>query len=259
MADAGYGTARNYIYAQEHQADVILRVTPKHFCLYKEDGEKISLISLLKQAEDNRIGTVDVFGFCRYKNQTGFVRVIAQKLPPEQRKKSQKRKKRKASKNQRKITEDTLLCAGYVVVITSLGAEYSGEEILHLYRSRWQVELLIKRFKQSFSITTIKAGSTRYAETRILLQLIIWILAEHQAFACERYLREKDEKEHRVYSIYENSRIAFIQIKTILCLEWSLFIDLADKEYRRFLSQRNRWRSNQNEEFHTTVLSGLFA
>lgn len=259
MADAGYGTARNYIYAQEHQADVILRVTPKHFCLYKEDGEKISLISLLKQAEDNGIGTVDVFGFCRYKNQTGFVRVIAQKLPPEQRKKSQKRKKRKASKNQRKITEDTLFCAGYVVVITSLGAEYSGEEILHLYRSRWQVELLIKRFKQSFSITTIKAGSTRYAETRILLQLIIWILAEHQAFACERYLREKDEKEHRVYSIYENSRIAFIQIKTILCLEWSLFIDLADKEYRRFLSQRNRWRSNQNEEFHTTVLSGLFA
>ena len=104
---------------------------------------------------------------------------------------------------------------------------------------------------------TEKGGKFRTA--RILLQLIIWILAEHQAFACERYLREKDEKEHRVYSIYENSRIAFIQIKTILCLEWSLFIDLADKEYRRFLSQRNRWRSNQNEEFHTTVLSGLFA
>lgn len=33
MADAGYGTARNYMYAQEQQADVILRITPKSFCL----------------------------------------------------------------------------------------------------------------------------------------------------------------------------------------------------------------------------------
>lgn len=259
MADAGYGTAQNYIYAQDRQADVIVRITPKNFCLYNEDNEKISLVSLLKQAQKRGNGTVDVFGFCKYKNRSGFVRVIAQKLPPEQAEKSQKRRKRKASKNQRKITEDTLLCAGYIVVATSLGVEYSGEEILHLYRSRWQVELLFKRFKQSFSITKVKAGSTRYAETLVLLQLIIWIIAEHQAFEFERYLRENDENRNTVYSIYENSRIAFIQIKTILCLEWSLFVDPADKEYMRFLSQRKRWRISQNEEFHTTVLSGLLA
>lgn len=70
MADAGYGTARNYIYAQERQADVILRITPKNFCLYQEDGEKISLVSLLKQAEKNGREWVDVFGFCRYGKKT---------------------------------------------------------------------------------------------------------------------------------------------------------------------------------------------
>lgn len=102
MADAGYGTAQNYIYAQDRQADVIVRITPKNFCLYNEDNEKISLVSLLKQAQERGNGTVDIFGFCKYKNRTGFVRVIAQKLPPEQAEKSQKRRKRKASKNQRK-------------------------------------------------------------------------------------------------------------------------------------------------------------
>ncbi|RAZ94897.1 hypothetical protein DK853_32805, partial [Klebsiella oxytoca] len=40
MADAGYGTAQNYIYAQDRQADVIVRITPKNFCLYNEDNEK---------------------------------------------------------------------------------------------------------------------------------------------------------------------------------------------------------------------------
>ena len=54
MADAGYGTAHNYIYAQEHQADVILRITPKNFCLYDTDGNKISLVQLLKEAEKGR-------------------------------------------------------------------------------------------------------------------------------------------------------------------------------------------------------------
>ena len=123
MADAGYGTARNYIYAQEHRADVILRITPKNFCLYSADGEKVPLVSLLKQAEKNGDEMADVFGFCKYNNKTESVRVIAQKLPREQQEKSQKRRKKKAVKSQRKITEDTLFCAGYIVVITSLGAE----------------------------------------------------------------------------------------------------------------------------------------
>ena len=40
LADAGYGTAQNFIYAQEQGADVILRITPKNFCLYDAQGEK---------------------------------------------------------------------------------------------------------------------------------------------------------------------------------------------------------------------------
>ena len=44
MADAGYGTSQNYIYVKEQKADVILRITPKNFCLYDEDENKISLL-----------------------------------------------------------------------------------------------------------------------------------------------------------------------------------------------------------------------
>ena len=105
MADAGYGTAHNYIYAQEHQAE-----------------------------------------------------------------KARKRKKRTAVRKQKQITDDTLFCAGWVVVITSLGAGYCGEEILHLYRSRWQVELLFKRFKQNFSVTFLKAGNTNFWQNVSLLE-----------------------------------------------------------------------------------------
>ena len=76
MADAGYGTAQNFIYAQEQGADVILRITPKNFCFYNTQGEKISLTALLKEAEEKHMEWIDVFGFCRYKGKTVSVREI---------------------------------------------------------------------------------------------------------------------------------------------------------------------------------------
>ncbi len=185
MADAGYGTAQNFIYAQEQGADVIPRITPKNFCLYNTQGEKISLTALLKEAEEKHMEWIDVFGFCRYKGKTVSVRVIAHRLPDGQAAKARKRKTRKASKNQHRLQAETLLGAGWITLVTSLGAEYCGEEILHLYRSRWQAELLFKRFKQNFSIHTIKAGSSAYAETETLLWLIIWTIAERQSFQAE--------------------------------------------------------------------------
>lgn len=191
MADAGYGTAQNYLYAQGQGADVILRITPKNFCLYNADGEKICLTALLKEAQEKHMEWIDVFGFCKYKGRTGSVRILAYRLPACQAAKARKRKVRKASKNQRQIGEETLVCAGWLTVITSLTAEYCGEEILHLYRSRWQVELLFKRFKQNFSIHTIKAGGSAYAETETLLWLIIWTIAERQSFQAEWFSHTK--------------------------------------------------------------------
>lgn len=76
-------------------------------------------------------------------------------------------------------------------MVTSLGIEYCGEEILYLYRSRWQAELLFKRFKQNFSISTLKAGNAKYAETEELLWLIIWVMSERQSFLAECFLKEK--------------------------------------------------------------------
>ena len=115
----------------------------------------------------------------------------ASKMPEGQTEKARKRKKRTTLRKRQEITDDTLFCAGWVVVITSLGTEYCGEEILHLYRSRWQVELLFKRFKQNFSITTLKAGSKKYAETEVLLWLVIWAIPERQQFLAECFLAGK--------------------------------------------------------------------
>lgn len=187
---------------------------------------------LLVDAEKRKMEWVDVFGFCKYKGKTGFVRAIAHKLTDAQAAKARKRKTTKASKNQRQIGAETLFCAGWATVVTSLGAEYCGEELLHLYKSRWQVELLFKRFKQDFSIHTIKDGSSGYAETETLLWLIIWTIAERETFQAECFLVQKWETS---YSTYEECKISFIQITDVLRLSWSHFVGLTDKKYMRYL------------------------
>ena len=259
MADAGYGTARNYIYAREQGAEAILRISPNNFCLYTADGEKIQLQDMLENAEKQHAEWVDTFGFCRYGKKSAFVRVIANRLPEGQAEKARKRTKRRASKNQQKIRQGTLLYAGWVIFITPLGAEYSGEEIVYLYKSRWQVELLFKRFKQNLSITTLKAGSAAYAEAQVLLWLAIWTAVERQAFLAECHLAEKEECAYSTYSTYTLSKISFLQITEALRLSWALFIDLTDEKYARFITEKERHRMNQNKEFHCAILPGLLA
>lgn len=36
---------------------------------------------MLKEAEKQNDEMIDIFGFCKYKNKTGYVRVTARKLP----------------------------------------------------------------------------------------------------------------------------------------------------------------------------------
>lgn len=257
MADAGYGTATNYLEARRQGAEVILRITPSHISLYDADGNKISILNRIKEAKKKGEEIVEIWGFCKHQGEECFVRVIAEKLSKEQEKKARKRKLRKAKKNQQQIKEDTLFYAGYLILITSLGVEYCAEEIFHLYQSRWQVELLFKRFKQNFSITLIKAGSASYAEAMVLLWLIIWTIAEHQAFLGDCFLYKKNTHEF-IFSVYEKCKLTFLQIKEILCLSWTLFLDFSDSKYLRFISQAKRRRINQNFEFHSFILPALF-
>ena len=43
--------------------------------------------------------------------------------------------------------------------------EYTAKQVLVIYRSRWQIELLFKRIKQHFKVTKIRPSSEKYAKS----------------------------------------------------------------------------------------------
>lgn len=259
VADAGFGTVKNYVFALEQGTDVILRITPKRFPLFDSQGMRLDLFAMLKEAEKKKQPILEVFGFCKEGTRWHLVRVLAQRLPKEKAKQAQQRKRKKAQKNQSQIQEDTLFFANYLIVITSLGIEYSAEEVLFFYQSRWQIELVFKRWKQHLSITTIRIASEAYAEVMILLWLLIWMITERQAIQIERILQEKKEQtgQSTILSCWEQCRYAYFQIKEILCFSWSLFVDFNNPNLSRLLAGHSGKRKNQNQEFRTSILPGL--
>lgn len=259
LADAGYGTARNYAYAMEQQADVILRVSPSNFCVYDAEGTKIDWFSFFQKKKGEKNSIQELFCFVSYQKKSYPVRVIATKLPKEKAEQARKRKRRKASKNQYQLQAKSVLFAGYMVVITSLGVEYGQEEIVELYRVKWQIELLFKRWKQNLNIQTIRAGKEKYAQTLLYAWLIVWILTEHQAIQMERYWYEKEEKGKRKGDLWKLSQYSFLKIKGLLELSWSLFAEEENEAVKQYVIRKKRRRINQNEEFHRSILPSLIS
>lgn len=146
-----------------------------------------------------------------------------------------------------------------MVVITSLGVEYGQEEIVELYRVRWQIELLFKRWKQNLNIQTIRAGKEKYAQTLLYAWLIVWIRTEHQAIQMERYWYEKEEKGKRKGDLWKLSQYSFLKIKGLLELSWSLFAEEENEAVKQYVIRKKRRRINQNEEFHRSILPSLIS
>ncbi len=175
VADNGYGYRKHLAYARRHAADVVLRITPATFPLEDATGQPFAVLPWLLMQHST---LAEWHGWCRYNGQRFPLRLIARKLPPEKVQAAQKRKRRKAQKAGRKITPQTLVLAGWLLVITTLDQDWSASEVLRLYQARWQIELVFKRIKQLLHVADIRSKQRDQVEATVRALLIAWVLQE---------------------------------------------------------------------------------
>jgi hypothetical protein len=109
-------------------------------------------------------------------------RLIVAALPAEAAERARAKARRKASKQQRQLKEQTLVLAGWLLVFCSLpAATWSDEQVLALYRARWQVELLIKRMKSVLNLAQLRGKTALTNEATILALLVCWALQQREA------------------------------------------------------------------------------
>jgi hypothetical protein len=177
LADAGYSHPPGIQSIVESHASVCVRLNPHAMPLYDVTGERFDLTA--------RLGGLTMPG--EITKWPVWVHTEAQKYPGRLAaiRKSQeairRAERRIQDKEQRgkKVGPLGRLCAQYVLVFTTLSAaEASAEEVLDIYRLRWQVELNFKRLKSIAELGHLPKYDDRSSRAWLYGKLFIALLTE---------------------------------------------------------------------------------
>jgi len=155
IADRIYCTMSGIEHVLVSNADFLLRFKSKAFNLFDKAGERIDLLSYIKDYSLNAFENADIR--CFYKLPCGTlrpIRIVAMKKDEVAIAETKRKMSRKVSKKQEKqVQADTVELNEYVVLATSL--DYTNEQILELYRARWQIEQVFYRLKSLFGYDNV--------------------------------------------------------------------------------------------------------
>jgi hypothetical protein len=146
IADRAYCTINGISHCLRGGGDFIFRMKKGCFKLFDDVGGAIDILALLRGLSDGKAVSTRVF----MANGEGGripVRMCAAKKTTEAIARTQKKLRRTESKQQEKLSDGAKEMNNYIVVLTSLKDSVSPEEVLELYRCRWQVECSFKRMK----------------------------------------------------------------------------------------------------------------
>jgi hypothetical protein len=158
IGDKIYARYRDLAAVAAGGADYVVRLSATALKLQTEDGKPLDRAALCKRAEVEGIQDVKVL-VCGGRGQAALrARVIVLPLPEQQAETSRRRMRKNACSWGYTPSESALDTAGCVMLITSLEAsEWSSEQVLDLYRLRWQVELAFKRLKSLLKLEGLRA------------------------------------------------------------------------------------------------------
>lgn len=155
--------------------DLVVRIGWRNLPLTTPDGDQLDLIAWLHDAVD---APTERDVLIEAPTGTHRLRLLAVALPPAQAEQARRRVKRAARKKQRTPDRRTVLAAGFVFLVTSLDPTiWPVEDVLALYRCRWQIELLFKRLKSRWHLAHLRARDPDTAQAHLLAVILAALLA----------------------------------------------------------------------------------
>jgi hypothetical protein len=163
-----------------NQADFIVRVGWNAFSLIRPDRSDFDLITHLGTLPADmtpyevmvcaRIGPLDP---------PLPLRLIIRRKTPEATEATRETLRREASRKQKVLDPRSLVAAEFMILATSLPVEgYPAEEVLAVYRLRWQIELAFKRLKSLLRMDRIPTRTERASRSWLISHLILALLCD---------------------------------------------------------------------------------
>lgn len=107
------------------------------------------------------------------------LRLVILRKPPEAAEATIKKMRARARKRRQQVDPRSLVAARFMILATSLPAsDYPAEEILSVYRLRWQIELAFKRLKSLLHINRLPTFTERASRSWLYAHLILALLCD---------------------------------------------------------------------------------
>ena len=146
IADRIYCTMSGIEHVLSNKGNYLIRFKSKAFNLYDEAGTPLELLPYLRGLKS--LENTEVHCFYKYNGKLRPLRIVAMKKDWKSVESCKRKMANKYRGKKKPLQDDTIELNEYVVLATSL--EYSSDQVLELYRARWQVEQVFFRLKSLF-------------------------------------------------------------------------------------------------------------
>lgn len=145
LADRGYSHWAGAAKVLDSGAVLLMRWHSKAFPLLAVGGKPFNLLERLRRLPKRTAGEWKVQFV--YEHKVYYLRLCAVRKSQAAAEQARRRVLRDAKLDGYEASPESLELAGYMVVLSSLPAQFTCSRVLQLYRCRWQIELVFKRLK----------------------------------------------------------------------------------------------------------------
>ena len=243
VADHGYGYRVSGAPAVRQGAAGVLRITPTTVPVETAAGHACDLAAWLCQG---RAEPQAWQGWGVHDAQRDAVRVLAARLPPEAAARARQRTYRQAQQPGRTPSAATVALADWVLVATTLTADWSLSDVLRLYRARWQVALVLKRMQQRLRCNQRRRTHRTTGAATVRAILVAWAWPEDIGAEIQALLRALTSPHPVVISRWLVTGLGRETLRHQVQSPWSRArLGLCLPRLQRFLCCRPRRRAHQ--------------
>lgn len=248
VADRGYAHRRGLAHVFAAGGQVLVRTNWQNLPLHDASGERVDVAKWL--SELGHCQATELATYLHTESAVYPLRLVTYRLSQAACDAARRRARKASVKKHHQLDERTLFAAQYILLVSNLSAEtWSAEQLVALYRLRWQVEVHIKRLKSILHLDNLRAVHPETAQVYLLTKLVAALLVDELIWRLRASQPAWFSALDRPISMWDVTEVCTADLSSAVpSITASLYRQLTLPGYAQYLVDTPRSRKNQLQD-----------